>query len=529
MTVEEKVGQMFMFGFYGATPNADAEKIIQEYHAGGVVLFNFSNNVIDPQQTARLNNGLQTMAKIPLLTAVDQEGGIVARVNKDATVFPGNMALGATRNLHMAQEAGRITGEEIRAVGFNMDLAPDMDVNTNPANPVIGIRSFGEDPQLVADMGTSFIKGLQKNVLATAKHFPGHGDTNVDSHYGLPIINKSAAEFEKVELVPFKRAVADGVDAIMTAHIVVPALDPSGVPATLSKPILTGILREKLGYNGLIITDSMAMAAVRNGFGGLAQASVKALDAGADIVLFDPSLTVAQQGEAYAEAVKAVKAGTLSEERVNQSVARILASKEKHGLLDPKKVQANLKQIEHQVGTKANLQKAQDIADKAITLVKNDNNILPLKLEDNKKIAVVSQYSLLDRIKPYHANTTELQITPVNPSDALIQQSVEFAKDADVIIAGTYNAHKNPQQAKQIKALQALGKPVIVAAFRDPYDLRVFPDVKGYLAAYGYRPELLQATVDVMFGAKSPSGKLPVTIPGAADYGTGLTFKAKAK
>ena len=276
MTLEEKVGQMMMVGFYGSDPTSDIRRLIEESHAGSVILFAYSDNIQTPDQTARLNNGLQAIASgtrlgIPLIIATDQEGGVVARMTEGATELPGNMALGAGRDPEGSYRAAQLTAKELRAVGIQMNLAPVLDVNVNPENPVIGVRSYGESPRLVSKLGAAAIRGSQKNgVIATAKHFPGHGDTDVDSHLGLPVIDKSRAELEKTEFVPFRRAIREGIDAIMTAHIHIPALDDTPeLPATLSKPILTGLLRKEMGFQGLIITDSMTMSGVADYFGGV--------------------------------------------------------------------------------------------------------------------------------------------------------------------------------------------------------------------------------------------------------------------
>ncbi|SEN24148.1 beta-N-acetylhexosaminidase [Lihuaxuella thermophila] len=529
MTLEEKVGQMIMGGFYGDQPTEDARRLIQEAHVGSMILFAYSGNVKDPVQTAKLNNGLQKLAaetrlKIPLLIATDQEGGVVARLTTGATELPGNMALGAARDPKLVRQAYKIMAQELRAVGIQMDLAPDLDVNVNPDNPVIGVRSFAENPELVARMGTEAIRGLQKNqVIATAKHFPGHGDTNVDSHLGLPVINKSRAELEKVELVPFKQAIASGIDAIMTAHIHVPALDPTpDLPATLSKPILTGLLREQLGYRGLIITDSMTMAGVADYFGGVPQAAVKAVDAGADIILLTPSLTTDEQIEVYQAIVDAVRTGSLTEQRIDESVLRILKVKLKYGLFQNSQV--DLEQVPKKVGTEKSARQAREMAEKSVTLVKNEGNLLPLKLSADQKLGIISQYSIIDRVKAYHPNTEEIYMQKTNPTDAEIAQAVQMASSKDVLIVGTYSASLYPQQIKLVKELQKLNKPIAVVAFRNPYDIKDFPDVNAYVNAYGFRSVSLQAAVDTLFGTNHPSGKLPVTIPNLYPYGHGLSY-----
>lgn len=531
MTLEEKVGQMIMGGFNGAQPNEDVKRLIQEGYFGSIILFAYNDNVKDPVQTAQLTNGLQKMALetrhgLPLLIATDQEGGVVARLTTGATELPGNMALGATRDLELADQAGAITAKELRAVGIQMNLAPDLDVNVNPANPVIGVRSYAEKPELVAKMGQKAIQAMQKNrVVATAKHFPGHGDTNVDSHLGLPVIHKSKEELERVELVPFRKAIASGVDAIMTAHISVPALDPTPeLPATLSKPILTGLLREQMGYRGIIITDSMTMAGVANYFGGVPKAAVKAVDAGADIILLTPALTTEEQLDVHKAIVEAVKEGTILEKRIDQSVRRILAVKAKYKLHEHRFVDVD--EVPAKVGTAEHRKKAQIMAQKSVTLVQNDG-LLPLRLDPTQSLGIISQISLIEEAKKHHVDVEEMHIAPLNPTDAQIEQAVAMAEKKDVLIVGTYSASLYPQQVKLVRELSKLNKPMVVIGLRNPYDLKEFTDVSAYLNTYGFRSVSLQAAMDVVFGSQSPQGKLPVTIPGLYDYGHGLTYSQK--
>ncbi|SFS59488.1 beta-N-acetylhexosaminidase [Marininema halotolerans] len=529
MSIEEKVGQMMMVGFKGSEPTAEIRDLITKAHAGNIILFSWSENVGEPTQVAKLTNGLQKIAaktphQLPLLIAMDQEGGVVARLTQHAMELPGNMALGATRSTKGAYTAARLTAAEMRAVGVNMNLAPDVDVNVNPANPVIGVRSFAENPQLVADMGAAAIQGYQQHgVIATAKHFPGHGDTAVDSHLGLPVIDKTRAQLEEVELVPFKRAIKSKVDAMMTAHIHVPAFDPTpDLPATLSKPILTDLLRKELNYKGIIITDAMTMAGVSGTFGGVPKASVKAVQAGADMVLLTPELTTQEQMEVYQELVRAVYAGEISKKRMDESVRRILQVKSKYHLVHHRYVHVN--RVEQRVGTSQHRKKAEELARKSITLVKNENHLLPLQLQTDEKLGIISPVSLRDYVLPYHANTTEFKMTSVNPTDSEIDQALEMAKGMDRLVVGTYSASLYPQQVKMVQALTKLEKPITVVALRNPYDIMKFPQVEAYMNAYGYRSVSLQAAVDTLFGVNSPQGKLPVTIPNLYPYGWGLRY-----
>lgn len=339
MSVEEKVGQLFMPVLYGTTADTVSgenqaryaagtpAKVVAKYHLGGVILF--PQNVKSVGQVVGLTNGLQRGAKkVPLLIGTDQENGLVSRMSALMTDFPGASQIGATKDTGLARAVAKATGEELRALGVNLDFAPVADVNINPRNPVIGRRAYGDDPQRVAKMVSAAVKGFaDAKIAATAKHFPGHGDTSVDSHTGLPVIKHTKAEWERIDAPPFKAAIAAGVDTVMSAHIVFPKLDPSGDPATLSKPILTGLLREKLGFKGVISTDALNMAGARKKYDD-GEIAVRAVLAGADLLLMPNDLP-----KAYKAVLAAVKSGRISRERLDQSVTRLLTLKQNRGLL----------------------------------------------------------------------------------------------------------------------------------------------------------------------------------------------------
>lgn len=529
MSLEEKIGQMTMVGFYGSEPTEEIQRLLQDTYAGNVILFAYSDNVVTPEQTARLNNGLQELAEdtrlgLPLLISTDQEGGVVARMTTGATELPGNMALAASRKTSGARDAAALTANELRAVGINMNLAPVVDVNVNPANPVIGVRSYAEDPTLVSQFGNAAIRGYQKNgVVATAKHFPGHGDTDVDSHLGLPVIEKSRKELERVEFVPFQQAIKAGTDAIMTAHIHVPALDDTpDLPATLSKPILTDLLRGEMKYKGLIITDAMDMEGVADYFGGVEEAAVKAVDAGVDIVLLTPAIPIEEQIGVMESIAEAVRTGEIPEKRIDESVTRILKVKKKYGLFHDRYV--DVKQVPQRVGTPEQQEQATELTRRSVTLVKNEGKLLPLQLDPSQRLGVISPFSLQQHVQPYHANMEEYLFQSVNPTDTEIEKARQLAEKSEMLVVGTHSSHLYPQQQKLVRELEKLGKPLVVIAFRNPYDIRDFPDVDAYLATYGYRSVSRQAAVETLFGANRPHGKLPVTIPDLYPYGHGLTY-----
>ncbi|MCO5998778.1 glycoside hydrolase family 3 protein [Actinoallomurus rhizosphaericola] len=329
MSTAEKVGQLFIPTVQGTTA-ATGAAMIAKYHPGGVIYF--PNNLRTAHQTATLSNGLQRAAQkdggVPLLIGTDEEQGIVSRLPY-ITHFPTNKALASTKNPDDdVRTAARVTGEELRAVGINQDFAPVADVNVNPRNPVIGVRSFGADPKVVAHLvGVAIDAYRATGVVATAKHFPGHGDTATDSHTGLPVIKHSMATWERLDAPPFKTAIAHHVDMIMTAHIVVPGLDDSGDPATMSKTVLTGLLRDKLGYDGVVVTDSLSMAGARVKYGA-PEAAVRAVRAGADMLLMPPSLD-----GAYRAVLAAVRSGRIPQSRLDQAVTRILRMKQDRGIL----------------------------------------------------------------------------------------------------------------------------------------------------------------------------------------------------
>lgn len=504
MSIEQKVGQLMVVGFDGTRVNADLRTIITRHFVGGVTLF--ARNIESPRQLARLTNDLQKLTRetehrIPLYVAADQEGGWVARLKTGATVLPGNMALGAAGSAELAEEAGRITALELAAVGVNLNFAPVVDVNSNPHNPVIDRRSYGEYPDLVARLGSAYIKGLQRNgVLATAKHFPGHGDTTVDSHTDLPTVRHDVARIRAIELRPFRAAIEAGVGAIMTAHIVYSALD-AGRPATLSRTILTEVLREEFGFKGLIITDDMEMKAIDNRY-RTGEAAVMAIEAGADMVL---SLWSYQnQVNVFNALVSAVKSGRISDDRIDQSVDRILTYKKEFGAFDWEGVTAS-KAIEL-VGTEAHRRIAGTIAERAITVIGNQSGILPLNT-DVSPLVIGSSPLLFNLLRVRYANSFGAGI-PVEPDiEAILPILAHQAETADVVITGITN-HRQAELIHQLGAKTEI--PIIVAALGSPYSLQRCADVSASLAAYDAHYESVLAAVRVIAGEREAPGKLPI-------------------
>ena len=516
MALEEKIGQMFQVGFTGTKVTSDIKEMIEDYYVGGIIYFR-RNNIESLRQVSGLSNDLQILSAskipgLPLMISTDQEGGIEDQLI-GGTHFPGNMVLGATRNAELTKRTGQTIARQLKAVGINMNLSPVLDVNNNPANPIIGVRSFGEDPLLVAKLGKAFIEGMQaEGVIACAKHFPGHGDTSIDSHLDLPVIKHGKERLEKVELYPFKQAIKVGVDSIMTAHIYFPALEPrKGVPATLSYNVLTGLLRRELGFAGLIISDCMEMRAITDSFGTI-EGSVMSIEAGSDMILVSHSLD--KQKAAIKAVVKAVKEGRITEKRINQSVLRILKLKRKRIGLDGPPISDYRK-----INKKIEEEIAYQISKEGVTLVKDKDNLIPIDKSNNKKILVID--FLLDKLS-LAGDDVENKNLLVNflRAEGIKVEHHTFLEDSnrlsllegiDLVIICSVNAIHNPYQIKIIKKLHAINIPFIVLSI-NPYDLQVFPEVSTFLTIYDYSPFNLQVASEVIVGKHKAQGILPVIL-----------------
>ncbi|MFE1246412.1 glycoside hydrolase family 3 protein [Streptomyces sp. NPDC058735] len=543
MTLEEKVGQLFVMRVYGhsatAPDQADvdanlkeigvrtAAELVAKYRVGGIIYFAWAHNTREPHQIAALSDGIQRASLglprgLPVLISTDQEHGIVARVGKPATLFPGAMAVGAGGSRSDARTLGRIAGRELRAMGIRQDYSPVADVNVNPANPVIGVRSFGADPRAVARLVAAEVAGYQgSGVAATAKHFPGHGDTNVDSHTGFPTITHSREEWERLDAPPFRAAIAAGIDSIMTAHLMVPALDDSGDPATLSRPILTGILRERLGYDGVVVTDSLGMEGVRTKYGD-DRVPVLALKAGVDQLLNPPDLDLA-----WNAVLTAVRGGELTEERLDESILRILRLKSRLGLF--RSPYAGQDGVGRHVGTRAHLEAADRIAERTTTLLVNEGRLLPLSRRRYPKVLVVGADPaspsgttgpptgvLAGALSELGFTATALS-TGITPSAATVAKAVAAAGEADAVLVATYNVTATSSQKTLVERLVATGMPVVAVAIRNPYDVAQLPSVPACLAAYSWTDVELRAAARVIAGRVEPRGTLPVAVRRADD------------
>ncbi|OEJ32065.1 glycoside hydrolase family 3 protein [Streptomyces subrutilus] len=546
MSLAEKVGQLFVSRAYGHSATepdpADAAKnlelfgvrtaaeLVSRYHLGGVVYFAWAHNTRTPHQIAELSAGLQEAALagrpgIPLLLSTDQEHGAVARVGRPATLFPGAMALGAghraTGSTADARRAARIAGDELAAMGIRQDYAPVADVNVNPANPVIGVRSFGADPGAVAELVAAQVRGCQAaGVAATAKHFPGHGDTETDSHVGLPVMRHSRARWEELDEPPFRAAVEAGVDAVMTAHIVFPALDPSGDPATLSRPIVTGILRERLGFRGVVVTDALDMAGVRQKYGD-DRVPVLALLAGCDQLLNPPDL-----GLAHRSVLAAVESGELTEERIDASVLRILELKARRGLFDGAATPAG--RVDETVGIPAHLAAAEAIAEGTTTVLANPAGLLPLDASAAPRLLVTGA----DPVSP--SGTTgpptavlarELTALGCRATALPPARAAAAAPGHAAVLVCTYNVPEGESPQRTLVAdLVATGVPVVVVAIRNPYDSARLPACAAEVATYTWTDVEMRAAARVLTGAVRPTGRLPVPVPGRYPLGHGVAY-----
>ena len=553
MTLEQKVGQLFVIEVAGRDANTvtDTAKAVNQrlygvdtpaqaiakYRPGGVIYYttrNNDDNIGDPAQVATLSNGLQTAAlsqpaHIPLQISVDQEGGaLVARFGPPATQMPGNMALGAGRSAADARRSAEVIGTELAAVGVTQDYAPVSDVNVNPNNPVIGIRSIGSDPGLVSELASAQVQGYHAGGIASvAKHFPGHGDTGVDSHFGLPEVTHTLEQIHQIDLPPFEADIAAGVDTIMTAHVVMPAIDP-GVPATMSHKILTGLLRDELGFDGVIVTDALDMAGATATYPPDV-APVQAMLAGADQLLVPP-----QMGTAYEAVLDAVLSGEISRQRLDESVYRILLHKFRRGLFrDPFVDPASAPLV---LGAPQHLADAQAITDRTTTLVNNDVGLLPLATGPRNVLVAgwgVSTTQTMAAALRTRGATTQVLESGTTPSSTAIDDAVASAQSADLVVVSTNNAYAvaastgqptaaAAAQTRLVRALLATGKPVVVAAMRNPYDIASFPEAPTVLDTFGYTTHQIESLVRVLFGEVNPVGRLPVAIPRAD--GTGELF-----
>ena len=549
MTLRQKVGQMmmpFVLGDYTPKGTVSHDRVagwIEEEEVGGLIV-----SVGSPTDVAVKLNDFQRHARTPLLVAADLETGAGFRLSGaihsptnivlgGATNFPNLMALGATGDVELAREMGRITAVEARAVGIHVPFAPVLDVNNNPDNPIINVRSIGEDPAQVSTLGVALVEGMQgAGAIATGKHFPGHGDTDTDSHIGLPIIQASAARMDSVELRPFQAAIDAGLGGIMTAHITVPALNGGTErPSTLSSEVLTGLLRNRMHFEGLIFTDAMDMAAIDRDY-GRGDAAVLAVEAGADVILMPPSVTAAIDG-----IVGAVESGRLSEDRIDQSVLKILRAKEHVGLDRERFV--SLDRVPELVGIPAHEAVAEEIARRSITVLRNDRNLLPLLGTRTARVLSVNyrrendllagRYfdAAMRAVYPRLSSTDVTRDTDPRVYDALLRQ----AQNSNLVVVSTYvtvvsysgTVALPEETSKFIEDLASAGIPHIVISFGNPYLIREFPSAQAYMAAWSGSRASQRAAAAALFGEFDIVGRSPTAIPPFFAIGDGLGIPAR--
>ena len=547
MSLAEKIGQLLMVSFFGrftSTDSADYKELlraVEEQHVGGFMLATRQ----DPQgisraqvyPTAELTNNLQHHAEIPLLFGADFERGTVMRL-EEGTSFPHAMAVAATGSPQDAYEVGRVTALEARAAGIHWIFAPDADVNSNPANPIINTRSFGEDPHRVASYVAAFTRGVEENgALATAKHFPGHGDTSIDSHLDLPRSNADRKRLDDVELVPFRAAIAAGASSVMTGHLSVPALEPNeNIPATLSHEILTGLLRKKMRFDGLVVTDALDMAGVAARFSP-GEVAVRAILAGADVLLMPP-----YPDAALAALYEAVESGRLPIARVDASVKRILRAKAKLGLNTEYLVDETA--LSRNFGTREFSAVSQSIADRGVTLLRDIKNLMPLNATRPLRILLVAiagdpdlaPAETLERELRWRADSLQVVRVDTRYSPASLAK-IPATETYDIVIAALLvrvadrkdSVSLPPEQIHIVESLLKLPKPAIVACFGSPYLIERFPQAPVWIAAFSTADVSQRAVVRALFGEIAVGGKIPVSVPHAKPplkIGDGFTKSA---
>ena len=564
MPLDEKIGQMIAVGINATFLNQESAEFkelrrqVEQNHIGGLILFRGP-----VYESVHLVNRMQQFAREPLLVSADLEAGSGMRFD-DTINFPWNMAVGATGNTVYARRQGALTAREARALGVAQIFAPVVDVNNNAANPVINVRSYGEDLQAVAAMGAAFIEGAQSaGVIATAKHFPGHGDTAVDSHRGLPVINVSRARLDAVELVPFRAAITAGVGAVMPGHIGLPQIEPTTItprenrqagtyadkeiivenatlPGSLSPKVIDELLRHDLGFDGIVVTDALDMSGLTIYF-TQGEEGVRAVEAGADMLLkpSDPDAVLKGVREA-------VQSGRLTERRIEESARRILAAKYDLGLV--KQRITPLEQIDRIVSSNEAVQLAQEIAEHAVTLVRDDAHLLPIAaLKPDARIFNLAITNGEDRLfiaQPFIAalahdgRKVETVVLDERSSEDEVKKAVERAKRADLVIVSMYGRVRTGQSnsgalpepgAHALAKLIERQKPLVGISFGNPYLLMNFPELKTYLVAYGDMPSLQRAAARALLGEIDVVGRLPISLPQLYARGTGIQLKAQTR
>ncbi|MCP4304991.1 MAG: glycoside hydrolase family 3 protein [bacterium] len=520
------IAETLVLAFEGTTVPAAMLERIADNPPAGFTLFSF-DNVRTVAQVHEMTRALESAntSELPLLVATDQEGGQLIALT-GTTDFPGNMALGAAGDVDLTEQVGHAMGLEMLAVGVNLNYAPAADLNTNPNNPALGVRAFGDTPELVADHVAAYISGQRKaGVLSTVKHFPGKGDAQVDSHYGLPVINHDRQRLQEKELVPFRAGLAAGAQLVMTGHFAIPGMtERDDIASTLSHAVLTGLLRGELGFDGAVITDAFDMGAIAQGSGQVIDA-IAAIRAGVDLMLLkgDTQERV-EQGLALAS-----HRGLISDERLSNAVAN---SRElRRWIAESAKPPVEI------VGCREHVDLAAEAARRSITLVRNEAGLLPLRLDQTARVAAIMPTPIdltpadtSSLVKPglatalrNHHNYVDEFVVGHPPSSEDISDMRSKAAEYDLIVVGTIAAALDPQQATLVNELIATGVPTVTVAMRTPYDLNVYDQAMTYVCSYGLRQSSLEATAAALFGVSAFEGRLPVTVSEQYPIGHGLS------
>ncbi len=547
LSLRDLVAQLIVGVCYGEMPSSKSREFqtyrhwIRDLHIGGLIVANRVERgqvrYAEPHAMAVFLNQMQRMSKIPLLVASDFERGASMRVAGSA-LFPYNMAFAAARDVAASRFEGKIAAQEARALGVNWLLAPVSDVNNNPDNPVINIRAYSENPDEVSEHVAAYIEGAHSDpknrVLVTVKHFPGHGDTDINSHLGLAQLGASKDHMDEIELKPFRAAISRGADSVMTAHMAVPAVEPDEIPATLSAKVLTGLLRDELGFKGITVTDAMDMAGVTASFGAT-QASVRALEAGADVLLMPPN-----PEQTIRAVIAAIEDKRLTRKRIEESALRVLAAKARLGLT-AKKAVVNLEEISDALQSPEAAETAQQVADHAVTLVRDQASLIPLA--DPNASCLVAMVA--GRQSPYGQRIVEearkrapqmrAMVLDAGLPLAALDDLLGDVSRCRVIVAATFvtaSASTNRIELSGdlghfLDKLIAGSSPVVLVSLGTPYLLASFPNVAGYMATFSIAPTSEIAAAKALFGEIPIRGHLPVTIPGFASYGDGIQLSAR--
>ncbi len=514
MSLRDKIGQMFVTGFPTRELTADMKEVIEHYKVGNMILF--SHNIHNKYQLGSLVTELQqwftTHTGVPGFITIDQEGGRVTRMPKDATNVAGAMAIASSGRPENAYTAGRMTARELRALGINFNLAPVMDVNNNALNPVINVRSYGDNAQKVIEYGIPMMKGLlDGGVMATLKHFPGHGDTNTDSHIGLPVIEKTLEELEQLELLPFKAAIEQGAQAIMSAHILFPQIEKTGVPGTMSHTIITKLLKEKLGYQGLVVSDCMEMAAIKQYY-GTAQGALAAVKAGVDLVFISHTPSVVKEAIHLIE--EAVASGDLDVAIIDAAVTKILAYKAQYAVIE---------ELDYEIVGCDVHRRANELM-RTETICRIQGEIEPIRMGD-QQVLFMGSYSYRSDLASSSVNQefsfpqymgerfqAAYEVVDIDPNEEQQNAALQKAQGYKHIVLGLFNARENNGQLALARKLLAAGIRVTAITLGRPYDLALIEGDFCGLSAFEYSADAFQSLIPILKGEMEPTANITIQL-----------------